>query len=334
VKLGRAVRFDKADLKIGRGLYAHKDFSANFARQIMLACTRVSNGIVALSPHLGSMAFFQLTLVRFGWPSTQKRKACGQWPEVALRPILRPRAYQRLAGWLFNRCRLNVASLSARCSSMSQAVVISSLVRCETATSATAIFTLTSACFTSINAARYGFCHFGYFICSSSMGPPALSEGILARQRILDCAKVGKGKRTVSDLGVGSYAQGAVAEAGVAVGCVSTSRRYSHASEKATQSGEDRPRDRRVARIHFAVHESDNSKITSRIDDALKAIQKRQASTAPIDELERSAINNAVLAQVAPDIVKAYVICRRAPRVRSSTSSTQTACQPGRARVA
>jgi hypothetical protein len=45
-----------------------------------------------------------------------------------------------------------------------------------------------------------------------------------------------------------------------------------------------------------AVHESDNSKITSRIDDALKAIQKRQASTAPVDELERSAINHAVLA--------------------------------------
>jgi hypothetical protein len=39
-----------------------------------------------------------------------------------------------------------------------------------------------------------------------------------------------------------------------------------------------------------------NSKVISRIDDALKAIQKRQASTAPIDELERSAINNAVLA--------------------------------------
>jgi hypothetical protein len=50
------------------------------------------------------------------------------------------------------------------------------------------------------------------------------------------------------------------------------------------------------AKYALAVHESDNSKITSRIDDALKAIQKRQASTAPIDELERSAINNAVLA--------------------------------------
>src|SRR5712671_537947 len=49
--------------------------------------------------------------------------------------------------------------------------------------------------------------------------------------------------RTVSDLGVGSYAQGAVAEAGVAVGCVSSSRRYSHPSEKATQSGADRPND-------------------------------------------------------------------------------------------
>ena len=75
-------------------------------------------------------------------------------------------------------------------------------------------------------------------MCSPSIGPHLLSEDILPRQRILDCAKVGKGKRTVSDLGVGSYAQGAVAEAGVAVGCVSTSRPYSHASEKASQSGD------------------------------------------------------------------------------------------------
>jgi len=35
-------------LKIGRGLYAHKDFSADFERQIMLACKRVLNGIVCL----------------------------------------------------------------------------------------------------------------------------------------------------------------------------------------------------------------------------------------------------------------------------------------------
>ena len=35
-------------LKIGRGLYARKDFSASFERQIMLACTRVPNGIVCL----------------------------------------------------------------------------------------------------------------------------------------------------------------------------------------------------------------------------------------------------------------------------------------------
>src|SRR5258708_39076236 len=35
-------------LKIGRGLYAHKDFSADFERQIMLACKRVPNGIVCL----------------------------------------------------------------------------------------------------------------------------------------------------------------------------------------------------------------------------------------------------------------------------------------------
>jgi len=35
-------------LKIGRGLYARKDFSADFERKIMLACKRVPNGIVCL----------------------------------------------------------------------------------------------------------------------------------------------------------------------------------------------------------------------------------------------------------------------------------------------
>jgi predicted transcriptional regulator of viral defense system len=35
-------------LKIGRGLYARKDFSADFERQIMLACKRVPHGIVCL----------------------------------------------------------------------------------------------------------------------------------------------------------------------------------------------------------------------------------------------------------------------------------------------
>jgi len=59
---------------------------------------------------------------------------------------------------------------------------------------------------------------------------------------VFSFARVGKSRGTVSDLGVGSYAQGSVAEAGVAVGCVSTSRRYSHATEKASQSGQDRPR--------------------------------------------------------------------------------------------
>jgi hypothetical protein len=38
------------------------------------------------------------------------------------------------------------------------------------------------------------------------------------------------------------------------------------------------------AKYALPVHESDNSKIISRIDDALKAIQKRQAPTAPIDD--------------------------------------------------
>lgn len=36
-------------LKIGRGLYARKDFSADFERQIMLACKRVPNGVVCLN---------------------------------------------------------------------------------------------------------------------------------------------------------------------------------------------------------------------------------------------------------------------------------------------
>jgi predicted transcriptional regulator of viral defense system len=35
-------------LKIGRGLYTRKDFSADFERQIMLACKRVPNGIICL----------------------------------------------------------------------------------------------------------------------------------------------------------------------------------------------------------------------------------------------------------------------------------------------
>jgi hypothetical protein len=35
-------------LKIGRGLYARKDFFADFERKIMLACKRVPNGIVCL----------------------------------------------------------------------------------------------------------------------------------------------------------------------------------------------------------------------------------------------------------------------------------------------
>ena len=35
-------------MKIGRGLYARNDFSADFERRIMLACKRVPNGIVCL----------------------------------------------------------------------------------------------------------------------------------------------------------------------------------------------------------------------------------------------------------------------------------------------
>jgi predicted transcriptional regulator of viral defense system len=45
--LSRALRRGLL-LKIGRGLYARKDFSADFERQIMLACKRVPNGIVCL----------------------------------------------------------------------------------------------------------------------------------------------------------------------------------------------------------------------------------------------------------------------------------------------
>src|SRR6266851_3416258 len=67
-------------LKIGRGLYARKDFSADFERQIVLACKRVPNGIVCLSPQSGSTTFSQLALPRFGWPSTLRRKSL--WPVV------------------------------------------------------------------------------------------------------------------------------------------------------------------------------------------------------------------------------------------------------------
>jgi hypothetical protein len=70
-------------------------------------------------------------------------------------------------------------------------------------------------------------------MCLSSIKAPSLSEGALARQRIFGRAKVGKGRVTVSDLGVGSYPQGAVAEPGEAEGCVLTSRRYSQALDKA-----------------------------------------------------------------------------------------------------
>src|SRR6266403_5680387 len=45
--LSRALRRGLL-LKIGRGLYARKDFAADFERQIMLACKRVPNGIVCL----------------------------------------------------------------------------------------------------------------------------------------------------------------------------------------------------------------------------------------------------------------------------------------------
>jgi NAD(P)-dependent dehydrogenase (short-subunit alcohol dehydrogenase family) len=65
-------------LKIGRGLYARKDFSADFELQIMLACKRVPNGIVCLKSAVRFHGFFHLTLLRFGWPSTLKRKSL--WP--------------------------------------------------------------------------------------------------------------------------------------------------------------------------------------------------------------------------------------------------------------
>src|SRR5712675_2869860 len=99
---------------------------------------------------------------------------------------------------------------------MSQATVVSSRAQCETAASAAATFVLSTPWSNSINASWYGFCHFGYFICSFSMEPPSLSEGTFARQRIFGCAKVEKVEFTVSDLGVPSRAQGAVAQTGVA----------------------------------------------------------------------------------------------------------------------
>jgi predicted transcriptional regulator of viral defense system len=47
-------------LKIGRGLYARKDFSADFERQIMLACKRVPNGIVCLKSAVRFHGLFPL----------------------------------------------------------------------------------------------------------------------------------------------------------------------------------------------------------------------------------------------------------------------------------
>src|SRR5712672_2811697 len=123
---------------------------------------------------------------------------------------------------------------------MSQATVVSSRAQCETAASAAAIFVLSTPWSNSINASWYGCCHFGYFICSFSMEPPSLSEGTFARQRIFGCAKVGKSR--VYRFGpwrpVSCTRCRCPNGRGVAVGCVSTSRPYSHASEKASQTGE------------------------------------------------------------------------------------------------
>src|SRR5216683_3229523 len=77
-------------------------------------------------------------------------------------------------------------------------------------------------------------------MCSFSMESPSLSEGTFARQRIFGCAKVGKS--TVYRFGpwrpVSCTRCRCPNGRGVAVGCVSTPRRYSQVSEKASQSGE------------------------------------------------------------------------------------------------
>ena len=77
-------------------------------------------------------------------------------------------------------------------------------------------------------------------MCSFSMESPSLSEGTFARQRIFGCAKVGKSR--VYRFGPWRPVLCTRCRCpngrGVAVGCVSTPRRYSQVSEKASQSGE------------------------------------------------------------------------------------------------
>ena len=62
-------------LKIGRGLYARKDFSADFERQIVLACKRVPHGIVCLKSAVRFHGLLPVDAPRFGRPSTLKQKS-------------------------------------------------------------------------------------------------------------------------------------------------------------------------------------------------------------------------------------------------------------------
>ena len=81
-------------LKIGRGLYARKDFSADFERQIMLACKRVPNGIVCLKSAVRFHGLLPLDPASI-WMAIdfKAKKPVVRGLRFALRPILRSSPY-------------------------------------------------------------------------------------------------------------------------------------------------------------------------------------------------------------------------------------------------
>jgi Transcriptional regulator, AbiEi antitoxin len=63
-------------LKIGRGLYARKDFPADFERQIMLACKRVPNGINGTKIAEPQNRFQQLLKQQLATHSARAQQTC------------------------------------------------------------------------------------------------------------------------------------------------------------------------------------------------------------------------------------------------------------------
>src|SRR6202051_1761183 len=90
-------------LKIGRELYARKDFSADFERQIMLACKRVPNRIVSVV-HVQALCCFSCSR-RYRWldSRTAKGNACVPSNSPHRRPLRPFRLHQKESP--FNRPR-------------------------------------------------------------------------------------------------------------------------------------------------------------------------------------------------------------------------------------